>query len=435
MRFLPYLCLLLPLSAKELRVATFNVSLAQDAAGELAEKLADPSYRPAQRVAGLIQVVKPDIILLNEFDFQPGSLALTRFQENFLSVGQDDLEPQSYPFRYAGPSNTGISSGFDLDNNGDIDTTPGDRTYGGDAFGFGEFEGKFGMALLSKYPLVEAEIKTFESLLWREMPESLLPDQFYSEEEREVFRISSKSHWDIPINIDGQIIHILASHPTPPVFDGPEDRNGRRNHDEIRLWSDYLSPDSAEYLGGSLPEGRRFVILGDQNADPTRGESIEGAIQQVLDHPRVNSTFVPERSGRSSENTRFNTSTFGLRVDYVLPSKEGLKVSGGAVFWPRDSDEGAAYVTVSDHRLVYLDLEIQAPGPPAPELEKVSGGLELSWPTEPETRYDLELSPSLMSDSWETALGHLIQEEGNVARVVVPFDEPRRFARLVRREE
>ncbi len=43
-------------------------------------------------------------------------------------------------------------------------------------------------------------------------------------------------------------LHLLASHPTPPAFDGPEDRNGRRNHDEIRFWNDYLDRAEIGYI-------------------------------------------------------------------------------------------------------------------------------------------------------------------------------------------
>ena len=43
------------------------------------------------------------------------------------------------------PSNTGIPSGHDLDNNGQVVTTPGSGLYGNDSYGFGEFAGKFGM--------------------------------------------------------------------------------------------------------------------------------------------------------------------------------------------------------------------------------------------------------------------------------------------------
>ena len=82
------------------------------------------------------------------------------------------------------------------------------------------------------------------------MPGALLPDDpatpapadWYSPEELAVFRLSSKSHWDLPIDIDGRTVHFLVSHPTPPVFDGPEDRNGTRNFDEIRFWADYVTP-------------------------------------------------------------------------------------------------------------------------------------------------------------------------------------------------
>ena len=59
-----------------------------------------------------------------------------------------------------------------------------------------------------------------------------------------MFRLSSKSHWDVPIRIGRETVHFLVSHPTPPVFDGPEDRNGTRNHDEIRFWADYVGPTS-----------------------------------------------------------------------------------------------------------------------------------------------------------------------------------------------
>lgn len=56
-----------------------------------------------------------------------------------------------------------------------------------------------------------------------------------------VLRLSSKSHWDLPDYVGDRVVHVLAAHPTPPVFDGPEDRNGLRNADEIRFWADYVA--------------------------------------------------------------------------------------------------------------------------------------------------------------------------------------------------
>ncbi|MCA9200075.1 MAG: endonuclease/exonuclease/phosphatase family protein, partial [Planctomycetales bacterium] len=158
--------------------------------------------------------------------------------------------------------------------------------------------------------------------------------------------------------VNGQTLHVLASHPTPPVFDGPEDRNGRRNHDEIRFWADYVTPGKNDYIvddmnvSGGLSELASFVVLGDQNADPTNGDSVSGAIDQLLNAERVNGDFVP-----TSANHGALTASFNLRVDYVLPSND-LEVVDGAVFWPQSPDTLARLSLVSDHRLVWLDVQM-----------------------------------------------------------------------------
>ena len=71
-----------------------------------------------------------------------------------------------------------------------------------------------------------------------------------------------------------------------PVFDSAEDKNGTRNHDEIRFWSDYVSPSTAGYIvddagqRGGLRKNEFFVIAGDLNADPVDGDSTNEAINQ-----------------------------------------------------------------------------------------------------------------------------------------------------------
>lgn len=156
-----------------IRIATFNTSLNRCLDnrtnpcldGGLAQALADPSYRQAQLVAETIQRVAPDIVLLSEFNYDASGKAADLFQSNFLSVGQNvsqhpegPANPIQYPYRYLAPSNTGITSGFDFDNNGRYDGSPGDGTYGNDAFGFGEFAGRYGMLLLSKYPIATDKV-------------------------------------------------------------------------------------------------------------------------------------------------------------------------------------------------------------------------------------------------------------------------------------
>jgi hypothetical protein len=169
---------------------------------------------------------------------------------------------------------------------------------------------------------------------------------------------------------------LLCSHPTPPVFDGREDRNGRRNHDEVRLIADYIA-NNGEYLvddrgrKGGLPADVRFVIVGDLNADPVDGDSVPGTLGQLLKHPRVDSSFTPtgaggklaaereaisnraERGDPAHDTTEFEI--LNLRVDYVLPSR-GQTVTGGGIFWPTPGQPGSDAITATDHRLVWIDI-------------------------------------------------------------------------------
>lgn len=379
----------------DLRVATYNLSLNRNVEGQLVTDLSTTTNAQAKTVAEIIQRANPDVVLLNEFDFDDEGEAAALFRENYLEVSQGGADPVVYPYAYVAPSNTGIASGFDLNNDGAIVTTPGAPGYGDDAFGFGAFEGQFGMAVLSKYPIDTDAVRTFQHFLWKDMPGALLPDDpntpaaadWYSAGELAVFRLSSKSHWDLPIDVNGNTVHALVSHPTPPVFDGPEDRNGLRNHDEIRFWADYVTAgpasryitDDAGQAGGLKP-GESFVILGDQNADPLDGDSVDVAIHQLLDHPRITdpqptSAGAAEASdlqgganltheGDPSLDTAdfADTAPGNLRADYVLPSRD-LRVQDAAVFWPVEDDPlssltGTFPFPSSDHRLVWVDVKV-----------------------------------------------------------------------------
>lgn len=353
------------------RIASFNASLSGRDEGEIISRLAVDVDPQAMAIGAILQRVRPDVVLINEFDYDPEGRNVRRFVERYLARSLHGQEPIHYPYHYTAPVNTGIPSGFDLDGDG--------RTSGpADAWGYGHFPGQYGMLVLSRYPIEHAAVRSFRTFKWRHMPGALRPLQadgqtpYWPEAVWAEFPLSSKSHWDVPITIDGRVLHVLAAHPTPPAFDGPEDRNGRRNHDEIRLWADYLS--GAEYLyddqgrGGGLAAAAMFVIVGDYNADPDKGQSVPGAIRQLLDHPRVDARFVPSSPGAEAAvapeqraRHRHDTADFGeptpgnLRVDYVLPAR-GLRILGGGVYWPTGSDPDAEWVRASDHRLVWLDL-------------------------------------------------------------------------------
>jgi hypothetical protein len=355
------------------RIATFNASLNRGTEGDLRRELATPDSAQARKVAEIIQRVRPDILLLQEFDFDAGGEALAAFQSNYLARPQNGAEPIHYAHTFFTESNTGQPSGFDLNNDGD--------TGGGqDALGYGEFPGQYAMVLLSRFP-IDSHARTFRKFLWLDMPDARLPAGWYSPEELAVLPLSSKNHWDVPVRVGRITLHLLVSHPTPPAFDGPEDRNGLRNHDEVKFWSDYLGKgaymtDDAGRRGGF--RGRHFVIMGDQNSDPVDGDSHHEAINALLEHPRIDSSFTPASEGAAQAgaaqgginrvhrgDARFDTADFSdrvagnLRVDYLLPSR-GIRVCGGGVFWPRDDQPFAGLVDASDHRLVWIDVNAAA---------------------------------------------------------------------------
>jgi endonuclease/exonuclease/phosphatase family metal-dependent hydrolase len=371
---------------KSLRVATYNLSLNRDVEGGLVADLSDGENAQARTVAEVIQHARPDVVLLNEFDYDDAGTAARLFRENYLEVPQGAAEAIEYPYAFVAPSNTGIPSGFDLNKDGVIGG-------GDDALGFGLFPGQYGMAVLSRYPIDAANARTFQNFLWRDMPGAVLPtdpatgEPWYSDEALGVLPLSSKSHWDVPVRVGHRTVHVLAAHPTPPVFDGPEDRNGRRNHDEIRFWADYVTGGrTASYIydddggRGGLHRGASFVILGDYNADPADGDSYDNAIHQLLAHPRIQdpaprsagAAEAAELQGGANEShlgdPALDTADFAdttpgnLRVDYTLPSRN-LRVRDAGVFWPTRTDPlsrltGEYPFPSSDYRLVWVDLKL-----------------------------------------------------------------------------
>ena len=369
----------------DLRFSTFNASLNRGAQGQLLADLSTSDNTQAKVIAEIIQRNNPDVLLINEFDYVEDGAAAELFRDNYLGVSQNGAAPVDYPYYYVAPSNTGVPSGHDLNNDGVVGG-------GDDAFGFGLFEGQYGMVVYSKYPIDAEAVRTFQLFGWQDMPGNLIPTDYYSPEEQAILRLSSKSHWDVPVQVGtNKTVHFLVSHPTPPTFDGPEDKNGRRNHDEIRFWADYVgtAKDSSyiyddKGVTGGLAPGSDFVIAGDQNADPLDGDSYDGAINQLLEHPRVNSKSAPTSAGavEASEvqgginlehlgDPKFDTADFAeppgnIRVDYVLPSK-GLQILDSAVFWPASSDPlsaltGSYPFPSSDHRLVWVDVKLPHKG-------------------------------------------------------------------------
>ncbi|MBQ4810909.1 endonuclease/exonuclease/phosphatase family protein [Pseudoalteromonas luteoviolacea] len=360
---------------KTIRIATFNVSMEAtnynndadiDVSGNaLTNALKSGKIQQINNIAQIIQRTRPDVILLNEFDYiADPKQGIELFKKAYLEVPQNGFASIEYPYVYLAPVNTGVKT--------HLSGKASRLTH----FGFGKYPGQYGMVLLSRYPIDTNQVRTFQNFLWKDMPNNLMPvddkgGSWFGEQAHEIMRLSSKSHWDIPVNVCDKQINVLASHPTPPVFDGPEDRNGRRNHDEIRLWKDYISDLGNGYLYDDKGQrggisNQSFVILGDLNASAVDGDAHPNAINQLLKHKRINSYAAPESLGgkfNKPENVNGSTHTahWGMRADYVLPSAD-LTVLNSGVFWPKEGSEGAELVAnrgaSSDHRLVWVDIKL-----------------------------------------------------------------------------
>ncbi|MFD1195028.1 endonuclease/exonuclease/phosphatase family protein [Seohaeicola saemankumensis] len=306
-----------------------------------------------QAVVAVIAHAAPDILLLLDVDHDHDLVALRALRDAVEQAGV------LYPHVYARASNRGMTTGLDLDGDG--------RQGGaGDTQGYAEFAGQGGMAILSRHPVGIDRVQDHSALLWRDLPDALLtlPDgqPLLTAQALAVQRLSTTGHWTVPITVRGRDIHLLAFHATPPVFDGPEDRNGRRNHDETRFWSLYLDGRFAP------PPTERFVLIGDGNMDPAGSEGLPDAMRAILGDPRLQDPKPTSVGGLRANATgpgdpALHTASWpppgpsGLRVDLVLPSAD-LKVLSASVLWPEPGAPLADTVqTASRHRLVSVTLD------------------------------------------------------------------------------
>ncbi|KPA20438.1 hypothetical protein shim_34280 [Shimia sp. SK013] len=295
----------------------------------------------ARAVAQIVAHVAPDILVLQGVDYDADLRALSVLRDVMSEAGQ------RYDHVLALAPNTGMQTGLDLN---------GDERLGGpeDAQGYGRFRGADGMAVLSRWPILTENVQDFSHLLWRDLPGAKMPKvdgaPFPSDAAQSVQRLSSVGHWAVPIAHPLRQMTILTFAAGPPVFDGPEDRNGLRNADEIRFWR--------LFLDGAIGEAptSRYVIAANANLDPTAGEGRREAIADLISDPRLQDPL--RQTGPTVDWT--DPKPGDLRVSYVLPSIDWA-VLDADVFWP---DAGAPDhgllaikdVAASRHRLVWVDI-------------------------------------------------------------------------------
>ncbi len=342
------LALGLPAQAETFRIATYSADLGRFGPGILLSDLRRASNKQTGPMIAVLLRLDADILVLTDIDFDARGEALLALTDRLAAAGV------RYPYQLALRPNSGVATGLDLN---------ADGVLGGadDAMGYGRFAGAGGMALLSRFPIDSAGVRDFTDFLWRDLPGHLMPKT--TPQVAAVQRLSSTGHWDVPVILpDGTVLHLLTYGATPPVFDGPEDRNGRRNHDEAAFWLAYL--DGALPL--PAPEGP-LVLLGNSNLDPVDGEGRRAAIGALLSHPRLQdpgpkgtaARTEPDQLGDPALDTAFyDTGAGGLRVDILLPSRD-FRVAASGVMWPPEADPFAqTLAAASRHRPVWADLEL-----------------------------------------------------------------------------
>ena len=336
-----------------MRIATFNADLVRKGPGLLLRDILrgeDPAIATAIEV---IAAAAPDIVVLTAIDYDHDGHALAALAEALATQGVE------LPHSFARLPNTGMQTGRDLDGDGR-------RGRPRDAQGYGEFAGQAGMAILSRLPIDAEGMRDFSTLLWADLPGALIGE----DPAADIQLLSTTAHWEVPVILpDGTSLRVLCWYATPPVFDGPEDRNGRRNHDETAMWTALIDGR----LGLRPPDGP-FVIAGGANLDPLDGDGRGAAMQALLSHPRVTDPLPasPEGVARTAADGGVNLAQRGnpaldtadwpdtpgepgnLRVDHVLPSAD-LRVLDAGVLWP-PKDSGLR------HGLVWVDVETEGSG-------------------------------------------------------------------------
>jgi alkaline phosphatase D len=363
-------------SSRPLRIAQFNIRELTTA------KLLDPAHRQVNAAADVIARFDAEILSINEIQYdladvpiaglpgapaaQPGAISFdgdpagnaARLAKRVAAV--DPELDYAHAIMFLGNSGfayTGATGGH-----AELEMR-----------GFGEFNGRYNSALLSKHPIRTGDVRVIHDYPWRDVPGNSIaeleatlgiavPDDF---------PIFEKALHVVPVEIEtGAVVYFVLAH---PVSSGFSALNPYRNRDELHAIALYLSGE----LPGvePLPPDAHFVVVGDLNSDPEDGDG-GGGIRSLIEHPRIDAHFPEGRGGSEGMHPERNTFLSGcgretgpivanpatklqLQLDYLLTSTTLGDPMASSIYWPHHVQQPAEYALTcyaSDHRFVWMDL-------------------------------------------------------------------------------
>jgi hypothetical protein len=298
-----------------LRVAYWNTDLNRAGPGLLLRDIVAGKSEDIRHATAALAALDADLLVLSGVDYDAGALALAALNQTL---------PNPYPHIAALRPNTGIPSGFDLDGNGRSDEAR-------DAIAFGRFPGEGGMAILSRLPILKDKGRDHSLLLWRDLPGAQLPP--LPQGAGSVLRLSSTGHHETVVQLpDGRDLRLLTWHAAPPAFDGAGDRNVRRNHDEAAFWRHLLDSDQ--------PPAPPFVLVGQANVDPEKGNGNPAALRALLADPRLQDVLA-------GDTVDYGGSLGALRVSYILPAAGMTVTAAGHAPTPTDARHHPIWVEIA----------------------------------------------------------------------------------------
>jgi hypothetical protein len=339
--------------SQDVSVATVDAGLSAGSEGEILNAVESGKDKRAKQLAKAASVSRPDVLVLTGLDVDTDGATLSALRSDyFAEAGAPD-----YRYVYSPSTNVGVDSGADLDGDGTIGGT-------GDALGAGDFPGQSSLAVLSVHPIDTAAARTFSNLAWDDVPNNHLSASEVPVEARPDVPLFSTSLWDVPIDVGGSTLHVVATKLSPASGDGADPV---RNRDQLQLLrgyvsgaSDLTSVEDDQGRSGPLAADAPSVVAGDLGVDVSAGGPAADTVNTLLDAADPADTEADSSTGwlsrldrllrNGAAATRTNGDKSAARLDYVIGS--------GSADALDSSTRDAVTTQGTTHRMVITGLDL-----------------------------------------------------------------------------